>query len=248
MPDEGVIKFNLQHKVAPIPPGLNISVLEKARKELFGAGLIGQDPRRYGGFGYGNISGRLSYLAGTDDCLETAADILPDGYELTRDDSNAHKTMVTPPFLVTGSQTGHKPELQYDDYVLVTDYLPLADKLISQGQIKPSSESSTHALIYRLANQVILSSAAHFTVNAVIHVHSSELWHQGQKSGLPETSPEAPYGSRKLQQEIENLWISKAFENTPILIMRGHQDGIIAFGNTMEEAKTVLLDYWQRCR
>ena len=57
---EGVIKFDLIHKEAPIPPPFGFSELNAWRSLLFKLGLTGQDPSRYGGLGFGNVSMRTA--------------------------------------------------------------------------------------------------------------------------------------------------------------------------------------------
>lgn len=57
---EGVIKYRLNHCHAPLAAGIAIAELNAWRGILYQLNLIGQDPRRYGGYGYGNISRRLA--------------------------------------------------------------------------------------------------------------------------------------------------------------------------------------------
>lgn len=60
---EGVIKFAADHEVTPMPADVPADVVRSLiawRQLLHGLGLIGQDPARYDGAGYGNVSGRLS--------------------------------------------------------------------------------------------------------------------------------------------------------------------------------------------
>ncbi len=57
---EGVIKYRIEHVTADLPQTLNIQQLNAWRSLLFSLQLIGQDPDRYHGLGYGNISQRLS--------------------------------------------------------------------------------------------------------------------------------------------------------------------------------------------
>lgn len=56
---EGVIKYRVDHTEACIDPAW-IQCLNAWRRIVFLLGGIGQDTHRYGGFGYGNISARLS--------------------------------------------------------------------------------------------------------------------------------------------------------------------------------------------
>ena len=62
MPAEGVIQFRAEHRDAPLDPrrfGEAVCRLVAWREILDLTGLVGQDPALYGGFGYGNVSGRL---------------------------------------------------------------------------------------------------------------------------------------------------------------------------------------------
>lgn len=56
---EGVIKYHLDFTEAPAKPVIGFADLNAWRSILWRLGLIGQDPARYGGLGYGNISLRL---------------------------------------------------------------------------------------------------------------------------------------------------------------------------------------------
>ena len=59
MNQEGVIKFHVEHRLGVACAEADILDLTKWRTELRREGLIGQDPARYDGLGYGNLSKRL---------------------------------------------------------------------------------------------------------------------------------------------------------------------------------------------
>lgn len=56
---EGVIKYHLGFDKRVIPDDISITSLDQWRHVLFNLALIGQDPTRYGGLGFGNISCRI---------------------------------------------------------------------------------------------------------------------------------------------------------------------------------------------
>ncbi|MCG3210127.1 MAG: hypothetical protein FOGNACKC_03756 [Anaerolineae bacterium] len=58
-PSEGVIKFQLDFTPAPALPAAELAELNAWRKIMFQLDLIGQQPDRYAGYGFGNISRRL---------------------------------------------------------------------------------------------------------------------------------------------------------------------------------------------
>ena len=56
---EGVVQYNLTFFPADPLPAAMLGSLNAWRQILFRLGLIGQDPHRYGGLGFGNVSIRL---------------------------------------------------------------------------------------------------------------------------------------------------------------------------------------------
>ena len=59
MDREGVVQFSLTFMPSDPPSAELIGGLNSWRQILFRLGLIGQDPRRYGGLGFGNLSIRV---------------------------------------------------------------------------------------------------------------------------------------------------------------------------------------------
>lgn len=57
---EGVIKYQLDHETQDLPQDIDLTDLTHWRSELLRFGLVGQDPGRYDGFGFGNLSQRLA--------------------------------------------------------------------------------------------------------------------------------------------------------------------------------------------
>jgi len=57
-PREGVIKFDLDFRPAPAPAAETLGELEAWRTIFRRLGLLGQDPARYEGLGFGNLSRR----------------------------------------------------------------------------------------------------------------------------------------------------------------------------------------------
>ena len=65
---EGFIKFELEFSPAPPRPADELCKLNAWRGILYRLGLIGRDPARYGGAGYGNVSHRLA-MSGAEPCF-----------------------------------------------------------------------------------------------------------------------------------------------------------------------------------
>jgi ribulose-5-phosphate 4-epimerase/fuculose-1-phosphate aldolase len=122
--DEGVIKFAMEHEQGSALPATELAEVNAWRRILFQLALIGQDPARYGGYGFGNISCRIPPFNGGPN----------------------QRT-----FVISGTQTGGIPNLEPAHYTLVTGYYPMRNLLVSKGPIRPSSESLTHGMVYDLA-------------------------------------------------------------------------------------------------
>ncbi len=135
------------------------------------------------------------------------------------------------PFLITATQTGHQPWLARSDFAVVNAASPAENWLHSTGPSRPSSEALTHASVYRLDTQT----------QAVIHVHSPELWRQTRALRLPHTGADIAYGSVEMSAAVEVLFDSGQLRSLPIFSMLGHEDGIVAFGATLDAAAITLL-------
>ncbi|HEY4787030.1 MAG TPA: class II aldolase/adducin family protein [Bacteroidales bacterium] len=133
-------------------------------------------------------------------------------------------------FLITGTSTGHLPLLTNEHYTKVTGYHFTQNQLTCQGPIKASAESLTHAAVYECSSEV----------NAVIHIHSKMLWdkliHQ-----VPTTSVTVEYGTPEMALEIFRLFNESDVKTRKVLVMAGHEEGIITFGRTLQEALSVVL-------
>ncbi len=195
---EGVRKYRLE-----FTPGCaadeDIRCLNVWRSILFSLGLIGQDPARYQGYGFGNISQRC---AGQPD----------------------H-------FLISGTQTGHIPVLSAQHYVEVEDGDIALNRVRATGRVEPSSEALTHAMFYQLDADI----------GCVIHVHSRVLWRFGLRNHYPASGAEIEYGTPAMAQEIKRLLNQTDLPDRRTLVMAGHEDGLICFGDSVDQAGTVLL-------
>ena len=98
---------------------------------------------------------------------------------------------------------------------------------------KPSSESLTHASIY----------AQDSNIQAVIHVHSPEIWNNTVALNLPHISADIPYGTVEMAIAVEQLFQSGNLQQISLFTMLGHEDGVVSFGRNMQEAAWELIKY-----
>lgn len=133
-------------------------------------------------------------------------------------------------FFITGTQTGHKPALAAADYCEVIDYDIAQNRVHCRGKIAASSESMTHAAVYELDP----------AIGAIIHVHSRDLW-QKCMNRFPTTAAAVAYGTPAMAAEMRRLYETSELPRLKMLIMAGHEEGLITFGATLAEAEQVLL-------
>ncbi|MGR8931188.1 MAG: class II aldolase/adducin family protein [Gammaproteobacteria bacterium] len=135
------------------------------------------------------------------------------------------------PFLITGTQTGHLEYLKAEDFAIVEAAFPKHNAIRSRGPCKPSSEALTHAAVYQYAPGT----------RAVIHVHCPEIWLHTKELRLPYTNAEISYGTADMAEAVKVLFASGQVKKVPIFCMLGHEDGVVAFGDTLENAALTLL-------
>jgi hypothetical protein len=136
---------------------------------------------------------------------------------------------AAPGFVISGTQTGGKATLGTSDLAWVIEFDTVANRLRSIGPCRPSSEAMTHGEVYRRLPGV----------NAVIHAHSPTVWQAAGLLGLPTTSPGAGYGTPQMAHEVAALLAAQP--ESGVLVMGGHEDGIIAYGGDMQVAGRQLL-------
>jgi L-ribulose-5-phosphate 4-epimerase len=122
---EGVVKSEVVHESRALDPrvhGEAVRVLAAWRELLARLGLLGRDPARYEGAGFGNVSARLGPFGAT-----------PRGQRR---------------FLVTATQTGGLRAIGLRDVCVVERWDLDHDRVWSVGPAPPSSESLTHGALY----------------------------------------------------------------------------------------------------
>lgn len=176
---------------------------------MFRLKLIGCDPCRYQGAGFGNIS----YKVDSPTSLENK----PSQFF----------------FLISGTQTGHLENLSKEDLALVMEAYPQRNRLVAKGPVKPSSEALTHAAVY----------GADPDIRWVIHVHSAQIWRQTQSLSIPFIDSQIAYGTPEMAAAMTTLMATRRVGEETIFSMLGHEDGIISFGSTAEQAALPIIKY-----
>ncbi|MFK5975028.1 MAG: class II aldolase/adducin family protein [Sulfurovum sp.] len=133
-------------------------------------------------------------------------------------------------FFITSTQTGHLANLDKNLYSKVESVDIKAFTTYAKGSTKPSSEAITHEAIYRLDN----------SIKAIIHIHNEKLWRYMIDNGY-KTSADVPYGSPQMVESVIEIYQNKEDLRENIFAMRGHFEGVFAFGKTLKEAEDALL-------
>lgn len=136
-------------------------------------------------------------------------------------------------FIITGSQTGHLAHLQAHHYTKVMECDLKKGSVTAEGLIPPSSESLTHYGIYE----------ANPTIQYVFHVHHQKLWEMLKTGNFDSINDDVPYGTQEMADAAGALIGNKS---TGIFVMKGHEDGIISYGATAEEAGKVILELYRK--
>jgi len=144
-------------------------------------------------------------------------------------------------FIISGTETGNFKNLANRHYTFVSNWNFDKNHLTCTGPIVASSESLTHAAVYK----------ADKTAQAVIHIHSPKMW-QKLVNKIPTTRANVPYGTVAMTKEIKRLFKENKQREKPakgwsasggILIMGGHKPGLLAFGKNLNEAEKMIKDY-----
>lgn len=146
---------------------------------------------------------------------------------------NISKRISGNQFLISGTQTGHIEKLGISGYSLVESFNVDTNSVTCSGPAKASSESLTHASIYLLDKNI----------NAVVHVHHKKLW-ESLLNKVPTTGKNVSYGTPEMARETGRLAQEENLLQKKIFVMAGHEDGIISFGENMQEAMDVMMRFF----
>lgn len=141
-------------------------------------------------------------------------------------------------FIITGTQTGGLDVLTKEHYVTITGYDLSKNQVECSGAISPSSEAMTHAAVYDSDS----------SIKAVIHIHHRALWNYLLKQNVPKTSKGAAYGTAEMGNEVKRLFKETNASQKKIMVMRGHEEGVLVFGKGLEEAYAVLMKYYDAAK
>lgn len=135
-------------------------------------------------------------------------------------------------FLITGTQTGNKPHLRREHYARVVGCDPQKNIVKAEGTIGPSSESLTHFAIYESNPQI----------GAIFHIHHQVIWQKMIDQKAESIDETIAYGTKEMAEAARETIQGK---EQGVFVMKGHQDGIIAYGANPEAAGKILLKLYR---
>lgn len=134
-------------------------------------------------------------------------------------------------FYITGSATGNIVNLETKHYALVEKCDPSSNEIWCRGLIKASAESMSHYMIYKSIPEAV----------GVVHIHNRSLWEQ-YLDLIPTTSKEVSYGTPEMAYELERILKLPEMKNKRVVVMGGHEEGIISYGFSIEEAVNEMIN------
>ena len=130
-------------------------------------------------------------------------------------------------FIITASQSGHLAELDQQGWPLVVAADIASNTVTAHGLQPPSSEALSHAALYQHNPEI----------KAVIHVHSEFLWREAGDLDYPATAADVGYGTPAMATAIQQ---QAAEQSNGLLVMLGHQDGVLSWGENLRQAAEQL--------
>ena len=136
-------------------------------------------------------------------------------------------------YLITGTQTGNIDILTLEHYVRIQKIDIETNKVWAEGLLLPSSECMTHVAVYEVSK----------STNFVFHIHDSYMWKHHHNIAI--TNPLITYGTPAMFKEVKRVihspeYLKKKYKG--IMILGGHEDGILAWGDTAGEVGNNLLN------
>jgi len=133
-------------------------------------------------------------------------------------------------FFITASQTSDSP-IEDADALPRIDACDLnAFHVVTTGTRAPSSESVTHAMVYR----------ADHRIDWLFHVHSPDIWRRASALRLATTGTDVPYGSPMLAQAVSTL-LREHPERPLVFATLGHEDGVFACGSDADSVGAAIV-------
>jgi hypothetical protein len=140
-------------------------------------------------------------------------------------------------FVITGSATGDIKNLSTKHLCIVKNFDIENNKVYSKGSVAASSESMTHGAVYSAC------SAA----NCVLHIHSRKIFDFMKNRNYSFTPQNIAYGTPAMAKAVIDK-VKKTNASQGIIVMLGHDEGVISFGESISCALAQITDVYELSR
>jgi hypothetical protein len=139
-------------------------------------------------------------------------------------------------FAITASGTGLRVPIAAEHFCEVVAFDIAKNSVTCRGPLPASSESMSHGAIY----------AARPDTQAVIHIHDRVMYQMLLKEGAPQTPADAAFGTPEIALAVGRL--AATLPPVAVIVMAGHEDGLIAYGPDPQSVRDALWDVYSRSR
>jgi hypothetical protein len=141
---------------------------------------------------------------------------------------NISKRYKNNQFIISASGSGNFAHLDMNHFSLVDEFDFQRNWLSCIGNLPASSESLSHAAIYAFNAQI----------NVVVHIHHAEIWSK-LIDIMPTSDKFAEFGTIALAFSLHKT-LQKMNSSHGVIIMGGHPDGILLFGENFQSMKEII--------
>ena len=139
-------------------------------------------------------------------------------------------------FAITASGTGLEFPIEAAHFCEVISFDIPQNRVICRGPLPASSESMSHGAVY----------AARPDAGAVIHIHDRLMYRLLRAEGAPQTPADAAFGTPEMARAVGRL--AAALPPVAVIVMAGHEDGLLAFAPNSRAARDALWEIYSRSR
>jgi hypothetical protein len=139
-------------------------------------------------------------------------------------------------FVITASGTGLEYPIGPHHFCEVVSFDIDRNSVACRGPLPASSESMSHGAVY----------AARPDTQTVLHIHDRLVFQMLLREGAPQTPPGAAFGTPEMARAIGQL--AAGLPPVAVVVMAGHEDGLLAFAPDPKAARDALWDAYSRSR
>jgi len=140
-------------------------------------------------------------------------------------------------FVISGSATGEIKNLSTRHLCVVKKFDINNNTVYSKGNTAASSESMTHGAVY----------SAKSAVNCVLHIHSKKIFDFMKAKNYNFTPQDVAYGTPSMAKAVMEE-VKKINSASGIIVMLGHDEGVISFGENISSALKQIKDVYELFR